>query len=193
MKIVKDRATPNNAKLRELILYICRCSEGDAKFGATKLNKLLFYSDFLAYRQLGQAVTSHPYKRMRNGPVPRAIGSFLKGMQKAGEIARSEHNYFGKRQIRAFALRDADLSQFSAQEIALVDAILRECWGTNATQISNLSHKFLGWKFAADGETIPYETALVVLRPVMQEDLEQGAGMADELAALAKDCMGDGH
>ncbi|MGH7135031.1 MAG: type II toxin-antitoxin system antitoxin SocA domain-containing protein [Pirellulales bacterium] len=174
-----------------MILYICRCSEGDAKFGATKLNKLLFYSDFLAYRQLGHAITSQPYKRMRNGPVPRAIGSLLKQMRKGGEIAQSEHNYFGKRQIRTFALRDADLSLFSAPEVALVDSILRECWGTNATQISNLSHRFLGLQLADDGETIPYETALLALRPVTRDDLDQAAGIADELAALAKDCAGD--
>lgn len=189
----KALQTPDDAKFRELLLYICRCSEGDARFGATKLNKLLFYCDFLAYRQFGRAMTNHPYKRLRNGPVPRAIGSILRSMKKRSEVAQSEHNYFGKRQIRTFALRDADLSQFSADEVALVSAIIHECWGTNASQISDLSHKFQGWKLAEDGETIPYETALVAVRPVTQQDLDQGVAMTAQLSALAQECMGDGQ
>ena len=33
---------PDDAKLKELILLICKESEDDPRFGAVKLNKLLF-------------------------------------------------------------------------------------------------------------------------------------------------------
>ena len=39
-------------KFRELILYIAQESEGDPNFGATKLNKILFFCDFLGLPRL---------------------------------------------------------------------------------------------------------------------------------------------
>jgi len=44
-------------KFRELILYIARKSEDDPKFGAVKLNKILFFSDFAAFRAFGKIVS----------------------------------------------------------------------------------------------------------------------------------------
>ena len=69
---------PDDEKFKELVLYVCHKSAGDAPFGATKLNKLLFYADFLAYKQLGSAVTKHAYQRLPNGPAPRAILPILR-------------------------------------------------------------------------------------------------------------------
>ena len=43
----------NEGKFRELILYVARRSEDDKYFGAVKLNKILYFSDFNAYRELG--------------------------------------------------------------------------------------------------------------------------------------------
>jgi len=56
----------DDTKLKELILLLARESEGDPHFGATKLNKELFYTDFLAYLNFGQAVTE-----IQNGCYPR--------------------------------------------------------------------------------------------------------------------------
>ena len=63
----------NMEKLRELILYICRASESDEAFGKVKLNKLLFFSDFSAYVDLGQSITRQDYKKLKQGPVPNLI------------------------------------------------------------------------------------------------------------------------
>jgi len=63
----------NEEKLAELILYVCHKSEADERFGATKLNKILFYSDFAAYRQLGQPITGADYQNLEEGPAPRKL------------------------------------------------------------------------------------------------------------------------
>ncbi len=183
---------PNDDKFRELILHICRRSEGDSKFGATKLNKLLFYSDFLAHRQFGVSITRHVYQRLENGPAPRALVPILRELEAAGHVARSEHDYFGKRQIKAVALRDPDLSLFSGQEIGLVDSIISEFWGKTAKQVSDLSHKFIGWALAEDGETIPYSAALIGFKKPTNKDMEIGREMAEELKAMSGDCGSNG-
>jgi hypothetical protein len=45
----KHNIRPNDAKLRELILLISEWCQADPKFGAIKLNKLLFHADFSAF------------------------------------------------------------------------------------------------------------------------------------------------
>jgi len=47
----------NQDKFRELVLYLSEKSQDDKKFGATKLNKILYFCDFGSYVKLGQPVT----------------------------------------------------------------------------------------------------------------------------------------
>ena len=70
---LKRIKTPDDAKLEELIILIASRSEDDPRFGSTKLNKLLFFADFLAYVKRGEAITNHVYMRLPNGPAPRAM------------------------------------------------------------------------------------------------------------------------
>ena len=69
-------------KLRELILLIARSSERDEHFGATKLNKILFYSDFWAYRKLGRSITGEVYRKLEHGPAPKRLLPVVRRMEK---------------------------------------------------------------------------------------------------------------
>src|SRR6266851_4314505 len=165
---------PNDKKFRELILFIAEKSEGDRPFGATKLNKLLFRSDFAAYLMFGNAITWHRYQALGNGPATRALLPILEKMEKTREIAFAERNFYGRPQRRVIALRAPDLSLFSAAEIDLVTTIIEECWGKTATRMSQLSHEFIGWKLAENGEDIPYEVALIDERAPTPKEIEKG-------------------
>ena len=52
-------------KFCELVLYIAKRSEDDPRFCAVKLNKIMYYSDFGAYRRLGQSITGANYQAER--------------------------------------------------------------------------------------------------------------------------------
>jgi Protein of unknown function (DUF4065) len=185
MKITTPKQEPDDEKFRELILFICRESEGDEKFGATKLNKLLFYADFIAYTTLGKAITWHRYQKLGKGPAPRALKPILQKMESAREVAFAKRDYFGKVQHRMLALRDPQLGLFTAEEINLVIKLIRRFWEKNATGISLDSHDFLGWKLAAAGEDIPYEAALVSrVKPT-----DAARKRAAELEPLARECL----
>src|SRR5687767_11634112 len=108
-------------KLGELILYISKKSELDPNFGAVKLNKILFYSDFIAFGRLGKAITEQDYQRLDQGPAPRRLLPVREDLIDRGYLAIQEVARFGKTQKRTVALRDPDLSIFTAEEIALVD------------------------------------------------------------------------
>ncbi len=58
------------AKFRELFLYIAESCAEDPRFGAVKLNKILYYADFEAYRRLGEPITGDTYRKLSEGPAP---------------------------------------------------------------------------------------------------------------------------
>lgn len=171
-------------KLRNLILYISRLSEPDPKFGKTKLNKLLFYCDFGAYLTFGDAITGQEYKKLEHGPVPKRMYTVQTRML-GKELALQHAESYGRPQEKPIALREPDLSQFSSNEIALVNDVVRQYWNLTATQISNHSHRFLGWNLAEMNEEIPYPVALVADRDLTPEERKHGG----KLEAMALQCL----
>ena len=169
-------------KLRELILLIARSSERDEHFGATKLNKILFYSDFWAYRKLGRSITGEVYRKLEHGPAPKRLLPVVRRMEKDRLCASAERDSFGRTQKVLVALREPDLALFSGAEVAIVQDVIRKLWDLNATGVSELSHEFLGWQLAAEGEEIPYSTALLGHpRPPTPAEVEYGRKLAEEM------------
>ncbi len=161
-------------KMKELILYLASRSEQDPRFSSTKLNKLLFYCDFAAYRQLGRSITGHRYRKLQYGPAPKTVLPILQQMQADHDCAEVEREHFGLKQKRVVPLRPADVSVFAPQELSLADRMIRDLWESTASQVSDLSHDFIGWKAAALNEVIPYETIFVgdPSMPVSEEEIE---------------------
>jgi hypothetical protein len=179
---------PDDGKLRELILFIADRSSQDERFGSIKLNKLLFYSDFLAYVKLGSSITGHAYQRLENGPAPKKMLPLMNEMVDEKVLAIKERNYYGKIQKVPVALREANLEGFSAEEIAVVTEVIDTLARKNAKGISSLSHKFAGWKMAGDRELIPYTVALVAFKKPRKSDVKKALAIGEELMRLRKEC-----
>ena len=165
-------------KFRELILYIALRSESDRKFGAVKLNKILFYSDFNAYRESGQPITGADYQHIGEGPAPRNFLPIRRRMLAADEIKIESRPYMTKFQKRIVAKRPPDLSKFTTDEIRIVDEVISEFWELNATEVTDLSHEEYGWRLTDDGESIPYTAALFSADQLTQEQIEVGQEIA---------------
>ena len=176
---------PDDEKLRELILYIAYLSERDRNFGAVKLNKLLFYSDFLAYQKFGRAITGQEYQALPKGPAPKRLKPVIERMKRAGDLKIVTERRFRFNQHRPVAIRTAELHTFSGEEIDLVRGVVARFWDLNATQISDESHLFLGWQLGVHGETIPYSVVLIGTRK--PTSTEQRKGRA--LQKLAKEAL----
>ncbi len=185
--MTKTPPPPNDAKLRELILFVAARSENDLNFGSTKLNKLLFFADFLAYVKLGNPITGQQYMRLPQGPAPRRMKPTFDELVGDQSLAIQERDRYGRTQKVPIALRDANLASFSSEEIAIVTEVLDAMRTRNAKGISALSHRFEGWKLAKDRETIPYEVALVEFKKPRKADIEKAHAMRGELAALRAD------
>jgi hypothetical protein len=158
-------------KFREMILYVARQSESDPKCGRTKLNKILFYADFRAYDVLGHAISGESYQKLENGPAPRALLRVVEEMEREGACTWAERSYYGKPLKKLLALREPDLSVFEPAEVDLMRSVIDELRPLNATEVSDLSHNFVGWQAAGMNEDIPYSTVFVDdPRPLSSEE-----------------------
>ncbi|MEX2118413.1 MAG: Panacea domain-containing protein [Pirellulales bacterium] len=183
----KTTAQPDassDRKLRELALFIAQRCEMDPAFGATKLNKLLFFADFLAYKRLKRSITGQEYVKLDNGPAPRRMVEVVRGMLADGDAVIRSTRYFDRVQKRLLPLREPDMSDFSVDDVVLVTQLIQDAWGLSAREISAKSHHFIGWKLAKKWETIPYEVALVQ-RGSRSEQADQYASTLEPLAEKA--------
>jgi antitoxin SocA-like protein len=84
---MKARRTirPSNEKFRELILLIAEWCQSDPRFGATKLNKLLYHADFSSFLTNGVPITGQEYFALPQGPAPRRLKPITESMKKKEE------------------------------------------------------------------------------------------------------------
>jgi len=172
--------TEKDKKLAELILYIASRCERARYFGKTKLNKVLFYADFLYYKKTGASITGQEYMRLEQGPAPRRMMPVVEELKGARLAFRTEH-LFGRVQERPLAIAEPDLTLFSGDQIAMVNEIIEAFWDQTGKAVSDLSHDLPGWQLAEDGETIPYPTIFLSDRPLSEAELDHGKRLAVEL------------
>jgi len=181
IKINLAEAIKSNQKFKELILYISKKCEKDDKFGATKLNKLLFYCDFEAYRRWGESITGKDYQKLAEGPAPRCmlpVRDEMINVDKSLSLTPTIfHNY---KQDRPTPLRKPNLTFFSPKEINLIDEIITKYSNYNGNEISYESHKFIGYRIMKFNETIPYSLALIGNRPPTEKEIECGNSILNE-------------
>lgn len=190
MKPKKAAALPkpsDDAKFRELVLYVSHRCASDDTFGATKLNKILFFSDFMAHRALGKSITGHSYQKLPFGPAPRRLIPVTREMEEQGLCTTELRKYFGRIQKRIVPCKSADLSLFSAEEIDLVNAVIEGLRDGNASEVSEFSHEFPGWKAARMQEDIPYTTVFVgAARQLTTAESDFGLRLAADRGLLCR-------
>ena len=167
-------------KFRELIVYIARSAAEDPRFGAVKLNKVLYYADFAAYRQLGQPITGATYRKFFEGPAPVELPDVRRELIDSGDATSEERPYFAGSVVRLVIRtgREPNRELFRPGELELVDSVIDFFEGKTAREVSDFSHKEPGWVIAEDREVIPYETAWLSSEPISQEMEEMGLKFA---------------
>ena len=167
-------------KFKELILYFSqRGLDEGLVIGSTKLNKLLFFTDFEAYGRLGQPVTGAEYQRLQWGPAPRQLPWIRDDLLADGEVtwkAKPENEWDDVLVPRS----KPDLSAFSKDELSIANEVFEEMRPYNATAASDLSHeRSAGWRVQGDRETIPYESVFVSTEPPPAEAISLGRKLMD--------------
>lgn len=170
----------DETRFRELVLHISEESAADPRFGAVKLNKILYYSDFEAYRRLGKSITGATYRKLSEGPAPLEMLPQRQVLLDSGDIAMEHRPYFAGVQQRVVPQRKAKTELFTSEELDIVDETIEALWHMTAREVSEFSHRELGWLAAVHGEAIPYDTAWLSPEPVPQEVEEYALTVAEK-------------
>jgi hypothetical protein len=163
----------NEQKLKELVHYICHTVRDPSKLGKTKLNKILFYSDFQSYLDTGESVTGETYVKFQHGPVSENIEEVIADLESEGVLVTREVKHHGYTKKEYISLQEPNLDRFSGREISITESVTQDiCEDHTASSISDFSHNHI-WEAAQIGEEIPYEAALVYqLGEIEPEDME---------------------
>lgn len=140
----------------------------------TKLNKLLFYFDFISCRYHKRSVTGLRYAAADYGPVPdqyELLYSLLiaKGELRIEEVPMNEDVVGDK----LFAVAPVDLDAFSDAEKKILQSVKSAFAKFSARQITDYSHQEHGYKATGIGRLISFEHAGRILLP-RQDDEKKG-------------------
>ena len=168
-------------KFRELVVYVAKGSAADPTFGAIKLNKVLYYSDFASYRQLGQPITGATYRKFFEGPAPVELPDVRRELIDSRDATSEERPYFAGSLVRLVIRvgREPNRELFKPGELEIVDQVVDFFEGKTEREVADFSHKEPGWAAARDREDIPYETAWMSSGPISREAEEWGVRFAE--------------
>ena len=168
-------------KFAELVLYVAGRILTDPTGGATKINKILFAAEFAHVRGHGRPISGADYQKLKRGPAPRRLVPVRKQLLERGDAELVPDEYMGYQLDRLKPLRPADVTRFTPEELRHVEQAIEALWGKTATEASELSHREMGWRMVEDGETIPYEAALLAREVDVTDAMRK---RAEQLAAM---------
>jgi transcriptional regulator with XRE-family HTH domain len=113
----------------------------------TKLNKLLFYSDFLHYKRTGYSICGLAYRAIQLGPVPAEYDKLYVKLLDDNQfdvvfVPFKENGYVGE------ALKnkiDFDKQLFTDIELKVLDEVAGKLASKTSTEIVDISHKEKAW------------------------------------------------
>lgn len=150
------------AKFKAMVHQIVDSCEDPQRLGATRLNKICWFADAIAYRITGESITGETYIKRQHGPVPKTILKTIRELEGEQKIHVKDHHYLPSKKMRLFqSLEDADPKLFSPDEHDILKFVTDfVCNRHTAASISAVSHDVI-WDAANEGEEIPMCTTLV--------------------------------
>jgi uncharacterized phage-associated protein len=176
--------SPSDIKLGELIILISQKSADDRSFGAVKLNKLLFYSDALAFAKWGESITGAEYWNQKEGPVPKRFVQVRSQLfaedPPALAIQYIDIPGLPNPQQKPVALRSPRIGDVRGDQLLLVEDVIKQYWNYTGTDLSNKSHKEWAWKLTSREDTIDLSTVfLSPLKQPSEQDLRRALDLLE--------------
>lgn len=151
----------NSAKFENLVLAICEGIGGHIT--TTRLAKLLWLADKIAFRETGSKITDCRYIRKQFGPVPFENKDLLDIMREKGLISLRKTRDESYSRVEYIGRARPDMDVFSEDERRIIADFLREYRDTPTNRLVDLSHDLV-WALRDDGETIPFEAYMAEIR-----------------------------
>ncbi len=150
---------PNFEKFTEMVVYF---SDKLSPF-KTKMNKLLFYADFLMFKHSCFSISGMRYKAIEMGPVPnnfQSIFEYLDNIDEIDILTTEFPNGYSGEQFKARKDRNFNAGLFSENELKTLEKVATVFNETSTNDIINLSHLEEAWKKnEKEKKVISYEYA----------------------------------
>jgi len=125
----------------------------------TCLNKLLFYADFLHFKEFSVSLTGLRYAHMPFGPALDNYLSFFALLVESRAVNVEEVDFDSGGGDRFWPGIDADLNAFEESELHCLFTVKTAFEGKSAKSLSEYSHNEEAWKSTKDGDFISYTLA----------------------------------
>lgn len=134
-------------KYANALLYFIKYCNNEF-LGVTKLNKLMYYLDFISYRDRKQTVTGDEYLHVQYGPVPESINLVLTELNEKGQIQISREPYKDNNKVVFELSKEPNLKVFDEYEMSLLNNICKEfsLWPTD--KIVEQTHLEAPWFYS---------------------------------------------
>lgn len=144
------------SKLREMMVFFSALPS----VYPTKLNKLLFYADFLHFKLHSVSITGTAYLAFQHGPVPAHYDRLLVDMYEGGDLAKEEVDFpDGSGGERLHPEREPDLSLFAPDELETMRRVADALGRLSSKQLRERSHAEKAWNETPVKAMISYERA----------------------------------
>lgn len=127
---------------------------------ATKLNKLMWYADFLYFKRFKKSISGCSYVHLPLGPVPNDY-DLLTLIATEDNLITKEEYFFqnGMAGIKFKAVSTPDKDYFSKEEFQTIDFVVKHFKNYNCQKIKDKSHKEKAYIQTSQGEKISYKFA----------------------------------
>jgi transcriptional regulator with XRE-family HTH domain len=135
---------PNLEKISEMVVYFTE----KMKPWKTKLNKLLFYADFVMYNKTGFSISGTQYRAITMGPAPnnfQSIFEYLANNDHIDVIYTTFADGNTGEQFVPNAKRQFNPKLFKDQELIILDEITERFKNTSTNEMIKISHKEKAW------------------------------------------------
>ena len=150
---------PDFDKLAQMVIYFAE----KMRPYKTKMNKLLFYADFICFRRTGFSISGVQYVAIDYGPVPNNFQSIFEYLTNKGFIERVIQSYEPGREGTQFApvqAHEFDKTLFTETELEVLNHVANRFKDLTSTKIMELSHLEPAWiKNENNKSLISYELA----------------------------------
>ena len=125
----------------------------------TKLNKEMFYADFLHYKLHGQSISGLQYQAIQYGPVPVHYDTIYDNIEGINKEIVISHNMESMR----LSCEGFDPSVFSEQELQTLNMVLAMAQPMNTKDLIDKSHEEDAWlNHRENNGLIPYSEAFAI-------------------------------
>lgn len=128
------------SKLKNVLLFFIEKFNG---VFVTQMNKILFYTDFLSFRENGQAITGLTFKAIQYGPVPNKWDRVYSLIDDINQIEVEGIN--GNVGNKLISTMPCDISSFTDEQLSILEKVYDTFKNDNAASISKKSHDEPAW------------------------------------------------